>query len=319
MFPYSPPSAEDEPTRTDLRGVLPAHRPPVDATALEEPTSEVPVITPPADPAPADQTGPEAAAGEVAVVDGPGDTATLADPALADPAIEDDPPALADPTIEDDPPALADPEIEDDPPALADPAIEDLLVESEDPAPEPAVGEMSKMTWTPAPFRPDLPPPPVPATPLAEAEPVTLPGPAPEPALAAAPASEPALAPEPAAPVTAGLVSFAPPVEPAAPAPALAGRPGDVAEHPIALWSEAASDRLRSQWRDLQSQFIDDPDAAVAGAKALVTEAVHELADTLLAAQDALDPYRGSGRVDTETMRVAMRRYREFLERVLAL
>jgi hypothetical protein len=95
--------------------------------------------------------------------------------------------------------------------------------------------------------------------------------------------------------------------------------PGDVAENPIAVWSDESADRLREQWRELQGQFIDDPVEAVSAAKALVTEAVQELANTLLEAQDELDPFRAGEAVDTEAMRVAMRRYREFLDRVLAL
>lgn len=97
------------------------------------------------------------------------------------------------------------------------------------------------------------------------------------------------------------------------------GTGADTAEHPIALWSDDDAHRLRERWRELQTQFIDDPAAAVAGAQALVTEAVQELADTLLAVQSGLDPQRGSSDVDTEGMRLAMRRYREFLDRVLAL
>ncbi len=92
-----------------------------------------------------------------------------------------------------------------------------------------------------------------------------------------------------------------------------------MSETPIALWSEEAVGRLREQWRELQVQFIDDPAEAVNGAKELVTAAIQELADTLRSAQDMLDPYRDGESVDTETMRVAMRRYREFLDRVLAL
>src|SRR5690606_2061821 len=95
--------------------------------------------------------------------------------------------------------------------------------------------------------------------------------------------------------------------------------PGEVSESPIALWTDEAVERLRENWRDVQVRFIDDPQGAVDGAKEIVTEAVQQLASTLMAAQEELDPYRGAERVDTETMRVAMRRYREFLDRVLAL
>ena len=95
-------------------------------------------------------------------------------------------------------------------------------------------------------------------------------------------------------------------------------RPGDVAEIPIALWSEEEVQRFRDEWRELQVQFIDEPSAAVAGAKRLVTEAVEALSRSLLAQQDQLDPRHQATDPDTEALRVAMRRYREFLDRVLA-
>jgi hypothetical protein len=43
------------------------------------------------------------------------------------------------------------------------------------------------------------------------------------------------------------------------------------------------------------------------------------LAEALLAEQVDLDPRRQAEQPDTESMRVAMRRYRDFLDRVLAL
>jgi hypothetical protein len=96
-------------------------------------------------------------------------------------------------------------------------------------------------------------------------------------------------------------------------------RPGDVEEHPIAVWSGDSTQQVRDRWRDLQVQFFDDPQAAVQGARGLVTEVVRTLSDQLLAERDEFDPHRDTDRPDTETMRVAMRRYREFLDRILAL
>lgn len=112
-----------------------------------------------------------------------------------------------------------------------------------------------------------------------------------------------------------------PPATPPAPAPTARPeqRPGDVAEDPIAVWSEDAVGSIRERWRDLQIQFIDDPDAAVRGARSLITDTVRTLSDRLLAERDTFDPHQGTDRPDTEAMRVAMRRYREFLDRVLAL
>ncbi|SDZ08759.1 hypothetical protein SAMN05444365_105253 [Micromonospora pattaloongensis] len=96
-------------------------------------------------------------------------------------------------------------------------------------------------------------------------------------------------------------------------------RPGDLPETPIAIWSEERAQAYHDQWHDVKALFVDEPEAAVAQAQFLVTDAVHALAETLLAAQTDLDPRRQSLSPDTETLRVAMRRYREFLDRVLAL
>jgi hypothetical protein len=96
-------------------------------------------------------------------------------------------------------------------------------------------------------------------------------------------------------------------------------RPGDVAETRIAVWSGDAAQALRGEWHEVKARFVDEPEAALAEAKALVTRAIQQLAETLLAEQVDLDPRRQSATPDTEAMRVAMRRYRDFLDRVLAL
>jgi hypothetical protein len=187
---------------------------------------------------------------------------------------------------------------------------------------------MARMTWSPAP-RPTATSATSPVTPVSPAAPV--PQMAPVSPAAPVPPVAPVAPTAPTAPVTPVGVEPSPvdptPAAEAGPpagttqagtAPA-ARRPGEVVETPIALWSDEAAERLRDQWRDLQVRFVDDPAAAVTGAKGLVTEAVQQLAETLLAAQAALDPFRETDQVDTEAMRVAMRRYREFLDRVLAL
>jgi hypothetical protein len=107
--------------------------------------------------------------------------------------------------------------------------------------------------------------------------------------------------------------------EPAPAAPAAGLRPGDVTQSPIAVWPGDHAQEIRDRWRDLQVLFIDEPDEAVAGARSLVTEAVRILTERLLAEQEEFDPARDNEHPDTETLRVAMRRYREFLNRVLAL
>jgi len=96
-------------------------------------------------------------------------------------------------------------------------------------------------------------------------------------------------------------------------------RPGDVNDISITFWPEAASEQFRAEWHEVKAQFVDDPEAALTRAHDLLTEAVHELTESMLAERDELDPLRGAAKPDTESMRMAMRGYREFMDRILAL
>jgi chromosome segregation ATPase len=96
-------------------------------------------------------------------------------------------------------------------------------------------------------------------------------------------------------------------------------RPGDIDETIIAVWDPDVAERYRDAFRDIQAHFVDEPEAALGEAQDLVAEAVQALADALLAEQVSLDPHEQDANPDTEAMRIAMRGYREFLDRVLAL
>ena len=67
------------------------------------------------------------------------------------------------------------------------------------------------------------------------------------------------------------------------------------------------------------ARWISHPVTALTRAHDLLTDAVNELTEALLAERDELDPLRGTGTTDTESMRMAMRGYREFLDRILSL
>jgi hypothetical protein len=100
-------------------------------------------------------------------------------------------------------------------------------------------------------------------------------------------------------------------------------RPGELATSRISLWTDQTADELRARLRAAEPRFFDDPAAAVVDAQRVVTDAVNALAATLSAAllheQDAIDPRRSAESPDTEALRLAMRGYRDFLERLLAL
>ena len=96
-------------------------------------------------------------------------------------------------------------------------------------------------------------------------------------------------------------------------------RPGDVGETHISFWDEEATKHFRSEWHEVKAEFVDDPVAALTRAHDLLTDAVNELTESLLAERDELDPLHTTATPDTESMRMAMRGYREFLDRILAL
>ncbi|MFD0517178.1 hypothetical protein [Paractinoplanes durhamensis] len=96
-------------------------------------------------------------------------------------------------------------------------------------------------------------------------------------------------------------------------------RPGDVEAGHIAFWDDDATRHFRAAWHEVKAEFVDDPERALTRAHDLLTDAVNELTEALLAERDELDPLRGNSTPDTESMRMAMRGYREFLDRILAL
>ncbi|MBV9271025.1 MAG: hypothetical protein JO165_08025 [Candidatus Eremiobacteraeota bacterium] len=77
-------------------------------------------------------------------------------------------------------------------------------------------------------------------------------------------------------------------------------------------------DSLRDQWSDVQAGFIDDPRSAVERAQQLVDTLVKELTDVFARERSKLEgQWSSGGQVDTEALRVALQRYRDFFNRLL--
>jgi hypothetical protein len=97
-------------------------------------------------------------------------------------------------------------------------------------------------------------------------------------------------------------------------------KPGALSTEPLGrLWGDADVDGIRARWRDLQLKFIDDPQAVAGEAEGLVAEAVDGVTSALRARKDQLSDWRGTGGDDTERLRTAVRRYRDFLDQLLGL
>jgi len=77
---------------------------------------------------------------------------------------------------------------------------------------------------------------------------------------------------------------------------------------------------FRSRWDAVQSSFVDDPRQSVRQGDELVAQVMKSLAETFSSERAKLegqvDP---SDKASTEDLRVALRRYRSFFERLLSL
>jgi hypothetical protein len=77
---------------------------------------------------------------------------------------------------------------------------------------------------------------------------------------------------------------------------------------------------LRSRWDDVQAAFVDDPTECVQKADALVAEVVEQLTAGFSGARSRLEAQWARGEeASTEDLRLALRRYREFFQRPLAV
>lgn len=87
-----------------------------------------------------------------------------------------------------------------------------------------------------------------------------------------------------------------------------------------ALFPETERARLRSQWTEIQGQFVDEPRHSVEQADGLVAQSIKRLAESFADARAKLEEqWSRGGDVSTEDLRVALQRYRSFFDRLLAV
>jgi hypothetical protein len=77
---------------------------------------------------------------------------------------------------------------------------------------------------------------------------------------------------------------------------------------------------FRTRWDAIQTGFVDEPRNAVEQADALVVEMMTKLSEVFGNERKVLEDQWGRGdNVSTEDLRVALKRYRSFFERLLAV
>jgi len=87
-----------------------------------------------------------------------------------------------------------------------------------------------------------------------------------------------------------------------------------------ALFPPEMAEQFRSRWAAVQSGFVDDPGRAAAQGDELVAEVMKNLAESFAREREQLDEQlKRSGEAATETLRVGLRRYRSFFNRLLSL
>lgn len=86
----------------------------------------------------------------------------------------------------------------------------------------------------------------------------------------------------------------------------------------ITLFPEKETTDFRTRWTEIQTGFVDEPRRAVEQADALVAEVIKRLANSFADERSKLEGHWGRGdNVSTEDLRVSLRRYRSFFDRLL--
>jgi hypothetical protein len=110
-------------------------------------------------------------------------------------------------------------------------------------------------------------------------------------------------------------------------AAATAGRGGSTltmvkpAQQPnLPLFAQNDAQDFRSRWEKIQIGFVDEPRTAVVQADELVANAIKRLAEVFATERQKLETeWDKADNVSTEDLRVALRRYRSFFDRLLSV
>ena len=123
---------------------------------------------------------------------------------------------------------------------------------------------------------------------------------------------------------TADLAQGSKSAEPTGPKPVASSRvstAGSPQEHGATpLFPGNELDSLRNRWKEIQTNFVDEPRKAVEQADGLVASAMKRLAEVFADERSNLEKQWDRGdQVSTEDLRVAFQRYRSFFDRLLSV
>jgi hypothetical protein len=94
----------------------------------------------------------------------------------------------------------------------------------------------------------------------------------------------------------------------------------ETVDRPTPIFAGGEADGYRTQWDAIQTGFVDEPRKAVQEADALVSVVVKRLSEVFVDERSSLEQQWDKGdQVSTEDLRLALRKYRSFFERLLSL
>ena len=76
---------------------------------------------------------------------------------------------------------------------------------------------------------------------------------------------------------------------------------------------------FKTRWEAIQQGFVDDPRSAVSNADTLVSDVLKQLSDGFDEQHRQLEGQWNNGEPDTERLRSALQRYRDFFDRLLTI
>lgn len=91
------------------------------------------------------------------------------------------------------------------------------------------------------------------------------------------------------------------------------------AEEGQSLLQPGFADTFQQRWREIQANFVDDPHETVREANQFADEVVNTLTTALTDRKHSLDERWQAEKENTEELRLAMRGYRELLDRLIKL
>jgi len=92
------------------------------------------------------------------------------------------------------------------------------------------------------------------------------------------------------------------------------------AERLVPLFEGGAAEKFRSRWVAIQSKFVDDPSDAVKQADELVADVIENVTRSFADRRGSLEQqWNGGAKASTEDLRIALKQYRSFFDRLLTL